>query len=75
MYCQNSYFKCIVSSFRMIQVVRALKDAEVCSSITTSQLDLLLTKINLAATKNNSPVRHRLVLHCFQIPAKTLFFV
>jgi hypothetical protein len=59
----------------MIQVVRALKDAEVCSSITTSQLDLLLTKINLATTKKTSPVRHHLLLYCFQIPAKTLFSV
>jgi hypothetical protein len=33
----------------MIQVVRALKDAEICTSITTSQLDLLLTKIHVNA--------------------------
>lgn len=35
-------------------MVRALKDAEVCTSITTSQLDLLLTKINLAAKASSS---------------------
>lgn len=40
----------------MIQVVRALKDAEVCTSITTSQLDLLLTKINLSTKASTSPV-------------------
>ena len=39
---------------RMIQVVRALKDAEVCVSITTSQLDLLLTKINVSSAANRS---------------------
>ncbi len=35
-------------------MVRALKDAEVCTSITTSQLDLLLTKINLTAKASAS---------------------
>ncbi len=35
-------------------MVRALKDAEVCTSITTSQLDLLLTKINLTAKASSA---------------------
>lgn len=39
----------------MIQVVRALKDAEICTSLTTSQLDLLLTKIHVSASRVGTP--------------------
>jgi hypothetical protein len=47
---------CNLPLCRMIQVVRALKDADICTSITTSQLDLLLTKIHVAAAKG-APVQ------------------
>jgi hypothetical protein len=46
----------------MIQVVRALKDADICTSITTSQLDLLLTKIHVAAAKG-APVQVLWLVH------------
>lgn len=53
-------------------MVRALKDAEICASITTSQLDLLLTKIHCA--KAVSPVGILLV-YMIQYPRRTLTVV
>jgi hypothetical protein len=44
-------------------VVRALKDADICTSITTSQLDLLLTKIHVAAAKG-APVQVTVASTC-----------
>jgi hypothetical protein len=50
----------------MIQVVRALKDADICTSITTSQLDLLLTKIHVAAAKG-APVQVTVASACWYL--------
>lgn len=51
--------------FRMIQLVRAFKDADIPCNTSASQLDLLLSKINSNnCNANNLLLRHNVSITC-----------